>query len=62
MGKIIRLVGRAATLVAFLGGSVLEVDVNGVVKNIRVTSGFGFQVMLVGSLSVSGPCKLQTSC
>ena len=61
MGKVGCLVGRAALLVGFLGGSVLKVDMAGVVKKIRASSGFGLQVMPVGSLGVSGPCILQLS-
>ena len=59
------LVGIAALLVSLLGVSVLKVDLDGVAKKKRiwvVTSCFGFQVMLGGSLCVSGPFKLQISC
>ena len=37
-------------------GSVLTIYMAGVVNKIRVISGFGLQVMLVGSLGVSDPC------
>ena len=48
-----------ALLVCFMVSSVLKVDMAGVLNNIRVTSGFGLQVMLVVSLGVSVPCTLQ---
>ena len=38
------------------------VDMYGVAKNIKVTSGFVLQAMLVESLGISGSCKLQISC
>ena len=38
------------------------VDVAGVVKNILVNPGFGLEMILVGSLGVSGPCTLHISC
>ena len=52
MGKFVCLVGRGALLVGFLVVSVLKFDMAVVVNNIRVTSGFGLQVMLVESLGV----------
>ena len=55
-------VNMAVILVGFLGGSVLEVDLTGVVKKKSVTSGFGLQVILGGYLCVSGTCVLQISC
>ena len=55
MGKVECLLGQESLLVGYLGGSVLTVDMAGVVKKIRVTSVFGFQFMLVGSLGVSVP-------
>ena len=61
MGKVRCLIGRAALLVGFLGGSVLMVDMARVVKKIRASSVFGLQVMPVGSLGVSGPYILQLS-
>ena len=42
-----------------LGGSVLKVDLAGVMRTKKETSGFGFQVMLGGSLCVSGRCELK---
>ena len=46
-------------IVDFLGGSALKVDIAGVLKKKRATSGFGLEVMLGGSLCVSVPCILQ---
>ena len=46
----------------FLGGSSIKVDMDGVVKKTRVTSGLGLQVMTVGYLCVSGICVLQLYC
>ena len=51
-------------IVFYMGGSVLKVDLYGVVKKNMVqvaTSGFGFQVMLWGSLIFSGPYFLKLS-
>ena len=62
MGEVQCLVGRAELLVGLLWVSVLMVDIAGVVKLIRVTSGFVFQVIVVGSIGVSGSCILQVSC
>ena len=62
MRKFDCLVNMAALLVGFLGGSVMKVDLAGVVKKKRATSGFGLKVMLGGSLCVSGPCMMQISC
>ena len=62
MGKVGCLVNLAALLVGFLGGSVPKVDLAGEVEKKRATSGFGLQVMLVGSLCVLVPCTLQLSC
>ena len=59
MRKVVCLVNLAALLVGFLGSSVLKVDIYGVVNKKRATSGFGLQVMLGGSICVSGPCTLQ---
>ena len=39
----------------------MKVDISGLVKGERATSGFVFQVILGGSLFVSGPCKFQIS-
>ena len=47
-----------ALLVTCPGGSVLTVDMAGVVIFLE-NSYFGLQAMLVGSLGVSGPCTLQ---
>ena len=52
MGDFGYLVGRGALIVGFLVVSVLKFDMAVVVNNIRVTSGFGLQVMLVESLGV----------
>ena len=60
-GKVGCLVSRVTLLVCFMVGSFLTVDMAGLVNNIRVTSGFGLQVILVGSLGVSGPCTFQLS-
>ena len=62
MGKVECILGLAELLLGFLGGSVLTVDMDGVANKIWVTSGFRFEVMLVGSLSVSGTYILQLSC
>ena len=62
MGKVGCLVGQESLLVSYIGGFVLTVDMAGVVKKTRLTSGFGFQVMLVGSLGVSVPFILQLYC
>ena len=40
----------------------MTVDIDVVVKNFWVTSGFGLQVMRIGSLGVSCPYELQISC
>ena len=56
------VVGQSSLLVGFLGGSVFTVDMDGVVNIIWATSGFGFQVMLSGSLGVSGPCIFHLYC
>ena len=40
----------------------MKVDISGVVKKNRATSGFGFKVMLRGSICLSGPFPLQLSC
>ena len=47
------LLGRAESIVGFLGDSVLTVDMYGVANNIRSTSCFGCQETLVGYFSVS---------
>ena len=39
----------------------MKVDMASVVNKNRVTSGFEFQSMLVGSLCISGPCTIQLS-
>ena len=61
MGEVEFFVGQEALVLGILGGSVLTVDMDGLVKKIRVTYGFGLQVMCVGSLGVTGPCTLQIS-
>ena len=45
-------------IVGCLGGSIFKVDITGLVKKDRVTSGFGFQVIIGVSLCVSGPYTL----
>ena len=40
----------------------MKVDLAGMVKIKRMTSGFGLKVMLGGSLFVSGHCTFQISC
>ena len=62
MRKVELLENLAALLVGFLEGSVLEVDLSAVVKQKRANSCFRLQVMLGGSIFVSGPCTLQLSC
>ena len=61
MGKVGCIVYLAAFIVSCLGGSVLKVDLAGVVKKKRATSGFRLNVMIGGSLCVSGTCTLQLS-
>ena len=46
----------------FLGGLVLTVDLATMVNKIQGTSGFELQVMLLGSLGVSGPGIFNLSC
>ena len=53
-GKVGCLVGMSERIVGCLGGSVLKVDITGVVKKNRVTSGFAFQVIIGVSLYVLG--------
>ena len=62
MRKVGCVLNLEALLVVFLGGSVLKVDIDGLVKKNGVTSGFGLQVMLGGYLCVSGTFILQISC
>ena len=62
VGNVVCIVYLAALLVVCLGGSVLKVYLDGVVKKKRATSGFVFKVMIQGYLCVSGPCVLQLSC
>ena len=62
MIKVVCHINMEAVIVGFLGGSVMKVGIYGVVKKKRETSGFGLQVMLGGSLCVSGPCILQLYC
>ena len=50
MRNVVCIVYLVAIRVGFLGGSVIKVDIAVVVKGKRVTSGFGFQVMLGGPL------------
>ena len=61
MGKVGCLVYLAAIVVDSLGDSVMKVDLYGMVKGKRATSGFGLKVMLGGYLCVSGLCKFQIS-
>ena len=62
MRKIGCFVNLEALLVVLLGGSFLKVDLAGLVKKKSVTSGFGSQVILGGSIYVSGPFTLHISC
>ena len=62
VGKFGCLVYLTALLASFLGGSVMKIDLYGAMKKKRVTSVFGLQVMLRGSVFVSGPCPLKLSC
>ena len=62
LGKVGCIVYMAALLLGCLVGSVLKVDLSGVVNKKRATSGFGLKLMRVGSLVVSGPWALQLSC
>ena len=55
MRKVRCLVNIIAPLVGFLGGSVLEVYLDGVVKGENSTSGFVLQVILGGYICVLGP-------
>ena len=49
-------------LVGFLGGSVLNIDLGGMVKGERATSGVLLLGMIGRSIFVSGPFILQISC
>ena len=62
MGKVGFLEFLVEILVGYQRGLVMRVDMAGLVKNNWVTSGFVLQVILVGSLGVSGPCTLQLAC
>ena len=62
VGLVALLVGWVALIVGCLGYFVLALDMSEVVNNIQVTSVFGFQLMLVGSIGVSGPCILHIFC
>ena len=62
MGKVECLVNMAALLLGCLGGSVPKVDISEAVKKNRATSGFGLQVILRGSLCISGPWTFQIYC
>ena len=62
MGAVGCLLGQASLLGGCMENSVLMFIMDGVVKSIQETSGFGFPVILVGSLDVSGTCKLHLSC
>ena len=62
IGKVVCLVCWVELLVGFLGGSVLEVDLDGVVNKIQLTSGFVLQVVLAGSLGDSDACTLHIYC
>ena len=62
MRKVGCLVNLEELLLIFLGGSVMKVELAGVVKKKRATSVFGLQVMLGGSICVSCPCTLQLYC
>ena len=53
MGKVVCLVGLEALLVGCLGGSVIKVNLYGVVTENKKTSCFVLQVMLGVSLCVS---------
>ena len=62
MRKVVCIVNLVALLLCFMEDSFLKVDISRVAKKKRATSGFGLQVMLVGSLFVSGAYKFQISC
>ena len=62
VGNVGCIVYIAALLVGFLGGSVLKLDIAEVLGEKEVTKGFGFKVLLRGSLCVSGPCTLHIYC
>ena len=62
MGKVVCLVNKEALLVGCLGGSVPMIGIYGAAGGEMETSGFGLQVVIVGSLCVSGTCTLQISC
>ena len=62
VGKVIFLLYMVSFIVGFLGGSVMKVDIAGVVEKKRATSGFGSKVMLGGSIYFSGTWKLQLYC
>ena len=62
LGGIVRLVGWEELLVGYLVGFVLKVDLDGAVKKILLSSGFGLYMILVGYLGISGPCTFQLYC
>ena len=61
MGKVGFILNLAALLVGCLGSLVPKFVLDGEVKKKMATSGFGLQVILGGSLCVSGTCKLYLS-
>ena len=52
MDEVVCLVSLTELLVGYLGGSVLKVDLSGVVKKNRKNSGFGLKVTLEGYLCI----------
>ena len=59
--KVGCLVGVVALLVCFLGGSVMKIDMDEIVKKNRVwveTSVFVLQVIIVGLICISGKVTL----
>ena len=62
VGKVGCIIFLVALLVGCLGGLGIKVDLDGIAKKKWVTSGFGFKVILGGSLCVSGPCIFHLSC
>ena len=62
VAKVVFIVNLAELIVGCLEGSVLKVDLAGAVNTKGETSGFGSQVILGGSLCLSGPCEFQLSC
>ena len=62
IGEVFFILFQVKIILTHLGGLALTFDMAGMVKNIRVDSYFGLQVILLGYLGVSDPCIFQKSC